>query len=159
MNKERYWKVFLKTHDRYRGLFYKKKYDYNRYCIVKEIALGDITIKKDSNHTFWKMEGATFLVRNKVNMIQLSFENEFRECDKSRILLSIDDDLKNNSLWHRPFLILFAEDGFDKLHRGYFNYELPPIKKPEKQNLTFLVYAGSDDVKLENVKIRFLSPL
>ena len=157
MDKEKYWKIFLKTDERYRGILWKKDYDYNKYEQIKEINLNDINVSPNSDSIFFKMKVSDFAAFKNVKLIHLSFENDFRENDYSRLAISIDDKNGNNKLFHRPYLIHFAEDDFNKRQRGFYNYELPFIQDVENQILTFVICTGNEGIEMKDVKISFLS--
>lgn len=40
MDKEMYWKVFLRTEDQFKGLVWKRTYDFSQYKTLKEITIG-----------------------------------------------------------------------------------------------------------------------
>jgi len=155
MNKERYWQVFLKTHDCYKGIFYKPGIEEDQYLPVLEDSISSIQVEPNTNEQIWSFETSDLNDFSKVSVIQVSFENDFSEGNYDRLLLNIKDDSKV-SVYHRPYFIQFTNGHFNTYQTGIYNYMLPKIEAPEKQLVELIVMADGDGAELKNLKVRFL---
>ncbi|MGQ8337675.1 hypothetical protein ACUNWD_14090 [Sunxiuqinia sp. A32] len=155
MNKKNYWKIFLKTDERYKGIFYQKPFSENDfYCIGFEKPR-ETQLNAYKQKVFWEMEGDEFVKYGKVDVIQLRFTNQFFENDSSRIAISVDDKLGKNKLFHRPHIIQFARDYFGREQQGLYNYWIPGIEDIENCKLRLILVAGSEGAEMKNTQVRF----
>ena len=156
MDKEKYWKVFLKTRESYRGILWKKKFDLRKYQIVYDKKIDKVDIQSNLETPFWSIKGSEIKNLKDVSLIHFSFENDFNPDDNTRILLTIDDSLKHNYYYHRPYLIHFAEKSLGKYQTGFYDYQLSGFENPDQLILTFRIMGGTKGAHLKNLKIEFL---
>ncbi|WP_372936034.1 hypothetical protein [Mariniphaga sediminis] len=157
MNKARYWKVFLKTHDSYKGLFFKQRIDNSQYKVISEYEVGDITASPDIYTRVWTKHTSEIENFGSVKIIRIAFENEFKEENHCRLLLEIKDDEGKMIVYHRPYFIHFAGEKFNQFQKGMYNFELPKLDLPENQTVIFSVLADKNGTTLGNVRLQFLS--
>jgi len=158
MDKDKYWKVFLKQDDIYRGLVWKKSYNYNWYAVVKEIELPDFTAEPNRESLLIQLDSTQTGDFSRVSIIQLSFENEFSDQDSTKIVLSIDDpDRSKNNYYHNPWLMHFTEEAPNAFHRGLYNYEFSPVQPGKKQVVTLIVQTRGKPAMLKKPRIKFLA--
>jgi len=156
MDKTKYWEVFLQTDDRYKGLLWKEKLRSNDYNVVKEILIGDL---HTSANTFIRV----FIVNcrdipdfDRVSVIQLLIENDFKRQNFSRIVLSIDESTGHHNYYsHDPWLIHFAGKHLNEWQTGSYNYFFPPVDDPKDKTITLKVLSGSENNDFKNVRLRF----
>jgi hypothetical protein len=153
MTKEKYWKVFLKTDEKYKGLLWKKTINNQDYTIIKEATVGDFTTIKNKDQIIYKIKVSEINEFEKVNVIQILIDNEFNERNNTEIFLTIDKP-KDSTPYHKH-LIQFSGNSFNTMQTGIFDFELLPSKK---SNNTITVEATTFDetTTLRNIKIRFL---
>lgn len=146
MDKEKYWKIFLKTHPKYGGLVWRDKnityqtntiYQFNRVykCEAKQTTLLiDTLMPKISDKP--------------INAINLGFENIIDEEDNSKILLEIRH-AENNEIYfsYNPYLIHFENEGFNKIQKGTYIFKFPEINNDNPYKI--LIYAITDNKPIE----------
>ena len=160
MDKEKYWKVFLKTEDKYIGLIWKNDYDMNLYSVVKEINIGDIDVPLREYTSTFKLNSTDIPDFDKVSIIQILIDSDFPERTDTKIIVSINaKDRKYNYYWHECYLIRFHETKLNSWHTGVYNYEFAPITDNSEKEISFDVYAKNEPSKLSNVRIKFLTHL
>lgn len=158
MDKDKYWKVFLKTNDRFKGLFWKNNIDLSLCSTVYEINLNDISIPKNTKNKVLNVNILEIPDFNKVSIIQLLFDNDFQKDDNSEIVLSIDKPENNhNYYWHKLFLIRFYEKDFNEWQTGLYNYEFSPINDTSDVYVSLEINTGNRDIVLKNVRLKFLN--
>lgn len=155
MDKNKYFSVFLKTDNIYKGIFFKKIYNFDNYELMKNIYIGNILIEKNKKNNTYNFTTKEIEKFEKVKIIQLSFENEFSEKNNCKILLTIDDSKTNNNLyWHSPYLLHFYEQKTNFAHRGLYNYEINTI-----DNLENIIKIDFTDINtstiLKNAELKF----
>jgi hypothetical protein len=158
MDKEKYWKVFLKTEDRYKGLMFKRNVDDNQYATVHEISISDICSPKNTNAILCKISSSKIPNFDKVDLIQVLFENDFLENSNTKLLLSINRVSDNyNYYWDSRYMIQFHENKLNVWQTGLFNFEFNPIIDSEELNISLDINTGSQNDYLKNVRMKFMS--
>lgn len=156
MDKNKYWKVFLKTHDSYKGLFYKNTIDTEHLNLLYEDTINEIKVPANSDTLIWSKSDSLNLFMQSTDIIQVLFKNRFSEKNHSRLLLSIKDGEENVLVYHRPYFIQFAEGDFNQYQTGLYNFILPDlIKKSDELSVEFYVLADENGAELENFSVRF----
>jgi hypothetical protein len=157
MDKEKYWKVFLKTEDKYKGLIWKKNYDYNHYSTVKEIFIGDIDIPENTSAFVYNINSLDIPNFEKVSIIQVLFDSYYQEKDDTKIGLKIIKSSDSSTYYyHDRSLIQFHEKELNKWQTGLYNYEFSKINKKQEMSISLKVISGNKNCKLTNVRIKFL---
>ena len=157
MDKDKYWKVFLRTDDRYRGLFWEKHYDYSQYSIVKEIFIGNIGSSRNKVSLIYRINSREIPDFNKVSIIQVLIDDEFDTHNNSKIILTINESKGiHNYYWSDPYLIHFTEKHFNEWQTGLCNYEITPINDSTEKIVELQVYSEKQNNSLKNVRLKFL---
>jgi hypothetical protein len=155
MNKDKYWKVFLKTDDRYKGILIKKQFNYGEYQLLKEFNIGYVHIPSDTNKVICKIYSSKIPEFQDATLIQILIDNDYIEKDNSKVLVTIDDPGGNHNysyVWR--YFIQFAGNEFGQRQTGFYDFE---IKKTDQNEKIISIVMISDTEKiLENVRIRFL---
>ncbi len=156
MDEMKYWDIFLKTSDKYKGLVWKKTYNLFQLTEADGYNLGDIKIEKDTFKLIFKINSDSLKDLDNVNIIRLQIDNHFYEQSNSRIILSIKNIINNNSYyWHSTPLIHFKERKFGEWQTGVYNYEFVPIPDSISKNLLIQIVADGGACDLKNVRISF----
>jgi hypothetical protein len=155
MDKEKYWKVFLKTEDRFKGILWKKDYDLNQYVVEKELSLGDINVNKNVSQEIYAISSKNIPNFEKISVIQLLVDDQFSDKDESMILVQINNS-KQNYYHHQRNLIHFQEKGFNKFQTGLFNFEFIPITNGQDNTIVIKVVTIKENKNLNNIRIKFL---
>ncbi len=158
MDKEKYWKVFLKTADRYKGMVWKKYYNYDYYNTVKEIFIGDINISKNTENVIYSGNSIDITGFEKVSIIQVLIDNEYNNKNDAKIILRINESSGNyDYYWYDLYLIHFSEKQLNEWQTGLYNFEFTPITDPGEKSITLKIKSGNQINNLKNVRIKFLS--
>jgi hypothetical protein len=157
MDKEKYWKVFLKTENRYKGLFWKKNYNYNNYHTVKEFLIGDITTSKNAHNVIYNGNSRDIPDFEYVSIIEVLIDNEYDIENNSKFILSIDDTSSHhNYCWVYRYFIQFSEKPDNVWQTGLNNFEFRPIKDLKEKIITLEVESGNQNNNFKNVRIKYL---
>jgi hypothetical protein len=151
MNKEKYWKVFLKKHPKYNGLLWKKRIEKSQHNLEKQIFVGDISIAKGE---YKKIEVTNFVDLpnyDKISTIQVVIDHNFNESIDTRIGLDVTD----HYFYEAP-LIHFAEKGFNEFQEGYDNFHIDPVENSTNKKVSITIYA-EESLELQNVRVKFFS--
>ena len=158
MDEGRYWKVFLKQDNIYKGFLWKGDYDFNNYDFIKEITFNDVEAQPNTETLICQFNDSLIGDFSKVSIVQLVVENEFSDKDSSKIVLSIDNsDKSGNNYYHNPWLMHFAESKPNELQTGLYNYKFNPINNGKKQTITFLVQVKGKKNALKNIRVKFFA--
>lgn len=159
MDKDKYWKVFLKTAERYDGLLWKKKINTDEYKIVKEINVGDVTVDKNSKDVLCKVYSSDIPDFNKVRIVQVLIDQDF-EPDNRTVIALWFKDAEKGTLYYSDvvYLLRYHEKKLNEWQTGLFNYTVRPFKY-EKDKMIVLYGRTSKDqlCHLSNVRVKFLA--
>jgi hypothetical protein len=154
MNKEKYWKVFLKTDDKYKGLLWKKTINNEEYKIVKEIAIGDLGTIKNTTQTIYQINSNEINEFEKVSLVQILIDNEFNEDNNTEFFLNIDKP-KESTPYH-TYLIQFSRGLFNTMQTGIYNFEIVHNETSTNKVISFETTTVDEITNLKNIKINFL---
>lgn len=152
MDKMAYWKVFGKTERKYKGILWKRTYNFNTYKLRKEI---NLTSLQDSVCHISSHEIPNF---SEVSLLGITFHSNMREASNMLVyvkLKSVEDSAYYYD-YHVP-LIHFADPSLDKFEvwqNGSYFLEIPTA--PEAQIEVFLMGKHAADT-LSNASINFYS--
>lgn len=158
MDKEKYWKVFLKTDNRYKGLIWKNHFDSTQYLTTEELKIGDIFSPRHSMNTIFKINTHEISDFDKVGSIQVFIDNEFYEDSDTRICVRIKNPRNNHTYFlQESYLIHFHEKNLNEWQTGFLNFEFNPIVDHQQKIISVYVKSGNQQEHLKNVRIKFLS--
>ena len=160
MNKQGYWKVFLHLEDRYKGILWKKHYDFNNSNTVylDSLSIGNIKINPHSWTSVLDISTNKFHSFPKANILQLQFNNNFSSSEKAKIVLTIDDTVSNKqAYYHEVPVIHFADDKLDKYQLGTYNFEFHPVSDSGQLVLKIHVKTEDDSLIMDNLSMRIVS--
>jgi hypothetical protein len=157
MNKEKYWKIFLKTDKRYKSLLWKREWDYEAFETVKEISVGNIFVPPNTVSMLCKVSSKDIPEFEKVNIIQVLIDNEYKSRNDTKIIVSVHAlNGHHNYYWFDPYFIHFSEKYFNEWQNGLYDYEITPIRDTVEKVVTLEVRSDQNKNDLFNVRIKFL---
>jgi hypothetical protein len=157
MDKAKFWELFLKTDDNYRGLLWKIPIDENNYNVNKEINLGNVFIDKSiSGAPILNLPTDSIPNFATVSSIVFQFDNHFYSTSPTQITASIREG-DHFYYWNKRSLLQFRETQLNEWHTGKFNFDFPPITNSHNAQIV-IIFETTDYDNLNNAKIRFLSP-
>jgi hypothetical protein len=154
MDKEKYWRVFLKTDYRFKGLLWKKYYYLSNQQISKEISIGDFKINKNTQKEVYSINSKDIPNFHIVNIIQVQIDDEFKETDKSEIAIKLTNHGKTY-YEDSNFLIHYNEKGLNKWHTGLYNHHYTPIYNTDNKVISLILKSGDKDKKFKNIRLIF----
>lgn len=158
MDKEKYWKVFLKTDNQYKGLLFKNNFDKNQYYTVKEITIGDISSPENSVTRVLKISSSAIPDFDKSSIIQIFIDNEYQETNQTKISLSINKlNESHNYYWHERYLIHFHQTKLNEWQTGLFNFDFEPITDHQEVEILLDVITANQREHLKNVRLKILN--
>lgn len=157
MDREKYWKVFLKQDDEYKGLLWKRTYTYGQYDTAFQMNMEKKEILPEKTDTVFLLSSNNIQHFDKVNIIQVKFENDFDKNEKTRLLLAIIDTAGRKVLYnYNPPLIHFADSNLNKYQSGHFDYEFSPLTGDSPKIVALKAISGQRKVSLKNISVSFL---
>jgi len=159
MDKNKYWKVFLQTADRYRGLFWKKYYEYDRFTVAKEFETYDFTAHAKVSSLVRKVNSREVPDFSRVKLIMVFIDDNYEPGNNSKIILSIHDTAdKHNYYWADPYFLHFSGKNLNEWQSGFDTYEMLPFPDDSDKIIELRIYPGDQEHKFKNVRLRFLVP-
>ena len=159
MDKQKYWTVFLRLEDRFKGLLWKSAYSFNPQTtknIYSQI-ISDTRIEPNINKQLFVEYSNNITGFDRTTIIQVSCDNEFDSEQDARAELTIKDSLTDECYYYaNPPLIHYQEKGLDEFQQGLYNYELGTIKKGNNKKICLTICTKDKEVILKNIKINFL---
>jgi len=158
MDRAKYRRVFLKTDDRFKGLLWKKEFNYDQFRINKEVLIGNIITSAKEDSIIYSEYTSTIPDFRNVSLVQVLIDNDFNDRSDTKIILSISDSSYTKNLyWLDKFLVGFYEKELNEWHTGMYPFEIKPFTDNEIKYITLTVRPDSRINKLNNVRIRYLS--
>jgi hypothetical protein len=106
MNKERYWKIFLKTEDKYKGLFYHSKPNINKQSLLYERKITDFQLLNPPLDSSVLLDSICFEEASsqpKNLIVHLEFETSF-EKGIDKFLIAVDNLNESNVYYSEKYL-------------------------------------------------------
>lgn len=157
MDKTKYWNVFLKTDNKFKGFVWKENKDIFQYRVEDIIHLGNKSFTNHSSSDIVRISSKSIKNFNKVSLIEVSMENDFNEKNNGKLILGILEDKKKFNYWHEVYLIHFAEKGFNVPQKGKYDFEIKSFVPNKNQEILVNVQAKDEPIHLKNITIKFLS--
>lgn len=161
MDKQKYWEVFLKLEDRFKGLVWKKSLPVNdngniAVQLLYSESIKDVVIPPNTNKEIYvKYSNAIGPFKN-ADIVQVAFENDFDSEQEAQVEFTIRDSLTNECYYyHNPSLIHFCEKGLNKFQQGFYNYEINRFNDAKSRKIALVIVAKNKEVILKKVKISF----
>lgn len=160
MDKEKYWKVFLKTEDVYKGLLWKEKINQDDYNVIYTRELGTL-IAQRLTATKWSYIKSTEIPNFElVTSLKVSINNRYEEQNRTRVVIGINRAVDDSIYyWQDRALLHFHEKQFDQWQTGYYNFEFNPMIDKEAMIITFETIGSQAQDTLKNVRLEFLQKL
>lgn len=157
MDKEKYWTVFLKTDDRYKGLVWKQKFVPENHVLIKEISLNSIMCSKNELKVIHVANALDIPDYKKVTSIEVYIDNLYDEQNETQIFVRVKDSRNaKEEKFRRKQLIQFADHGFNKWQTGRYNFYSEGVSLDEFKSIVLEVKPFDSNCNLKNVKVRFL---
>lgn len=153
MDKERYWEVFMKTEEKYKGLFWKWEFDQNKFGKSEEINLGDFSLPAHSESVLADFSTTKFKNAENIGVLQVRITNDFKDENDSHISLTIRDTSGKIVVYSDRYLIHFNEQGLNKYQAGSCNFILPQKLTDKEYNLKLVAYSGSAKLYIKDAAI------
>ena len=159
MDGSKYWKVFLRTADRYRGLVWKRTYTYNYFTTAREIFIGNIHTSPNSDTVICTVNSSAIPEFAKVCMIQVDMDDKYERSNNSKIRVKISNVYTQNIYYnYSVWFIQFADKQFGEWQTGLYNYEITPIKDAGEKVVTLSVKTGKQSNNFKDVRLKFFRP-
>ena len=155
MNEEMYWKVFLKTENKYQGLVWVEQVDFATLTPTDSVSLGSVRFKSDMNQFEFNISTDSIKDFTEVNRIIVSIENEFNEELNIRVRLHISEESNVHSYYHDPPIIHFARREFGIDQTGYYSYNFPKMTGIENGNINLNLFNNNSNTEVKNIKLVF----
>jgi hypothetical protein len=154
MDKEKFWKVFLKTEDQFKGLVWKDNYAETQFETVKIVRIGNISRPALTYEAIAKIPLNTIDSLEVINLIHLKLKSNFKENDDSKIVVSIDNTLTGENLfWNNRSILHFHERNLNEQHSGHYFFRIDGLSNYHDLELTLLLETRADKRVLENLEI------
>lgn len=142
MTKEKYWRIFLKTDDKYKGILMQLPDDPDQLYTVTEFEIPEKELV--AGQEILVGEFTDSITKDRIQYICLEFESDFDERTDAKVVVIVDDEVeKKNLFWAHRHIVHFAKWDFNTRHKGYFLFglDLPETESPK----TYKVLIKSDE--------------
>lgn len=127
MNKDKYWKVFLKTDKQYKGAVWKPNFDYGIYDTLQVVFLGNVKVDGE-RRDIAKINIDSIPLLNEADFIEINFVNHFSENNQAQLIMVYTDSAnKKISYYNNRNLLHFFESDFNTLQRGRYLFDVHRI--------------------------------
>ena len=154
MDKEGYWKVFLKTEDKYQGLLWKKKYEKYQYNTLHTVNKGAVDFNQDGAVKDIEVSISEFGDTARFNLLLVEFENAMNAGTDAKVTVTIQDtETKEFTYWYQVPLIHFEQQGFNTDQKGQYFFELNEDQAPKDGKIIIRFELDEKAGKIENLSL------
>ena len=156
MNREKYWRVFLRTDRQFMGLLYKTAVHMEDFELVDERTAADLRVLPGKQEVIFQAGSSDIVDFSEVCLVRVSLENDFNQKNDTRIGLIITDREGSETLYYqRLYLIHFADGELGRQQTGTGNYLLEPFKDGSGKRIILQCFPGRESTELRDIRIRF----
>lgn len=157
MDEKKYWDIFLKTDDKYKGLVWKRSFVMQYLEELSHFEPGDFKIKSGENLNIFEMDTDTLVETKNLEIIQVKLKNDFVESNNSRVVLSVTNNDNNSSYyWHAVPLIHLKETSFGEYQTGFYNFQFTPIQDTVSKTIKISFSSDNQLNSIEDVEVILL---
>lgn len=156
MDSKKYWKTFLQTDDRYKGLVWKLEFNLNEYVCLKKISLGDIESPPNLNTEAGNISSFEIPNFQNTKFIRVTMDGNFDKDNDSRISLGINKLDSNVYYFHELYAIHFSDTTLGLNQTGSYNFKIDPLPIKSEQEITLTIRTNKKPIILKNICIEFM---
>lgn len=157
MDKESYWKVFLKTEDKYQGLLWKKKYEKYQYNTLHTVNKGDVDFNQDGSVKDVEVSLSEFGDTARFDLLLVEFENEMNRETEAKVTVTIqDEETEAFTYWYQIPLMHFEQQGLNKDQKGQHFFELNEDQVPKNGKIVIRFELDYKAEEIENIRLTAL---
>jgi hypothetical protein len=157
MDKESYWKVFLKTEDKYQGLLWKKKYEKYQYIKLHTVNKGAVDFNQDGAVKDIEVSISEFGATARFNLLLVELENAMNAGTDAKVTVTIQDtETKEFTYWYQVPLIHFEQQGFNTDQKGQYFFEINEDQAPKDGKIIIRFELDEKAGKIENLSLTAL---
>ncbi len=157
MDAQKYWKVFLKTNSKYRGLLWKKTYHLDDYAPDTAYIIGDKTAEAGKYREIFVGDWIP-KDQSLEHILRLSFENDFIEDNDVRILMEIKNNEGKNIYYSLKPLIHYANSDFGYTQSGFWDYKIKLDQVKNKYEIRIFFKDLDQKITIRNTKLEIKTP-
>ena len=153
-------KVFLRTNPKYKGLLWKKNYDYIQFQMIGGKVIGTFAIPPQEIDTLYEIHSIIIPDFQDVSIIQVLFYSDFKRKNDSQFSLTIKDKAGDQiHYYHIISFVQFVEEGFREWQTGLYNFEFAPLTENKDVRITLKIESGKVRTELNDLRIRYFKPI
>ena len=160
MDKYKYWTVFLRREERFRGIFWKKIYNFNSQTtkIIYSASIPDVKIGAHAEKELYTEYSNNIEGINNANIIQVKLANEFNLEQDAYTELYLKDTVTGKIYFFnmRP-IIHYGNNEYNKFQLGEYNFEFSPVDTANVKRIYFKIHTINKEVEIKNIELNFLS--
>jgi len=157
MDAPMYWKVFGKTTRKYKGILWKRQYDYNDYDLRKTIELNASNGLNQMATDTAKINSDSIPHFKDVVLMKIDLHSNFLESSETRIHLQLRNNLTGKLYYEFSVpLIHFVDADYGKEQQGYSAYEIP-LAESVSSTIEMCLEQNSMPGEIDHVYISFFS--
>jgi hypothetical protein len=158
MDKQKYWNVFLRLEERFMGLFWKDLYEFksDKALQVRQVTVPDTDIPANNAVVVYIDSILNNSDFSNVNLVEVSFSNEFSAKDDSRIEVFLKDEVSGEVYYYyKKPLIHYAEGKLGDEQQGRYYYKVPPHAGQGLVTFHLNVFSADRPVSLKNLNLDY----
>jgi len=156
MTKKTYWEVFLRTSEKFSGLAWKQNADISNYVKRYELFCHEVlSIKQLTGEKIFVSDSISSM-NQKVDLMRISFINNFDIENETEIIISISKDGKN-LFWRSIPVIQFRQESLNLTHTGFYDVKIPHLDDLSEYNFDVEALAKNNSDVLRIIKIELFS--
>lgn len=155
MDKDTYWKVFLKTNEQYKGLIWRNLAPVKRYQSFLDTTIHPPIIARNESTIIFTLGDCKKHPLKDIKTVRLSFNSTFSlENDSKMGIKIVGEHADSNILFqHDPFLAHFAQTETSSMQKGIYDFQVDQNLLDNAKKLIVTVFANSNPVRIDSLQI------
>ncbi|PKP49140.1 MAG: hypothetical protein CVT92_15520 [Bacteroidetes bacterium HGW-Bacteroidetes-1] len=157
MDKVKYWKVFLKTENKFKGYLFTEQINEGHFKTIAELSFGDLTLQENFSGEVVQISSQEIPDLKKVKFIKVIFENNFSMDSQARVVLTMNNAMgTKNYYWLSKPLLHFAQSFSVDWQEGFYIFPLKPFEDETEKVIALEFHNGKELLEIKNLRLKFL---
>lgn len=155
MDKTKYWKVFLKTDEQYKGWIWKTDAPIGKYKLLTDTLITIPLIKADTSVNVFSLHETKKLSFQNLRNIRLSYNDIFSSSRRARIGVTIKDAGDSTVYYHHsPYFLHFTSEESDSVQHGFFDFIIDTRLPAAKKELIISIYTEDIPISINSLHMK-----
>lgn len=153
MDKTKYWRVFLKTDERYAGWFFRSAINENHYKGRHEFTIPSTEILKKTNRNLVEISSNDLPQLSKAKAFRIEVFDSFDESENKWIGIFVKNTYGDKIIWDERIVFQYGDPYKRKAHLGSFDYIIPTENEAPVDSLWINLISSDKPASVPDINV------